>query len=245
MSCANRNGFQLIRWILVMLAIALVSTARAEVTPPVIEVSGLAERLVRPDLAHFEITIDVRDEKLDSARREAGARTIAVLRSLKEIGITDDMIDSGSLAVQPEFAWEPKSGVRRLQGYFVARTIRVRLLDLEKLGVILERTVKSGANQIAPPRFGLQSESQVRRELLSEATRDARQNAAAIAAGFDAKLGSALRVDAIETDMALVTSPMMLRASAAPTEDTPAEQSYRAGDITLRAQVKARFAIAP
>jgi hypothetical protein len=219
--------------------------ARAESPSGVINVVGVSERLVRPDLAHLEITIDVRGDKLDRARLEAGSRTSEVLRSLKEIGITDDSIDSGSLIVQPEFVWEPKSGARRLQGYHVGRTIRVRLIDLDKLGTVLERAVKSGANQISPPRFALHSEGELRRELLTDATRDARRNAAAIAAGLEAQLGAVLRVDAIEADPPIMASPIMLRASVAATEDAAAEQSYRPGDMTLRVQVKASFAIAP
>ena len=217
--------------------------ARAESTTRIINATGISERLVRPDLAHLEMTIDARDVKLDSARREAGVRTVAVLRGLKELGIGDEAIDSGALAVQPEFSWDAKSGARRLQGYLVARTIRIRLLDFDKLGVILEYAVKSGANQIAPPRFSLQNESSLRREMLTDATQDAKQNAAAIARGLDAQLGAALRVDAVEVDRPAFPSPIMLRASAASAEDAAATESYRPGDITLRVQIKASFVL--
>jgi len=227
----------------IMIGIGLVSTVRAETTPSAIHVSGFAERLVRPDVAHLEISVDIRDEKLETARREAGSKTVAILRALKEVGIADESIDSGALAVQPEFSWDAKSGVRRLQGYLVARTIRVRLLDLDKLGVVLERAVKSGANQITPPQFALQNENLLRRELLTEATRDARENAAAIVRGLDKTLGAVLRVDAIEADRPRFASPVMLRASAAPAEDAAAAESYRPGDIKLRVEVKASFAL--
>ena len=243
MAVDSRNRFQKFSLISIVIGIGLMSAVRAETVSSVIEVSGVAERLVRPDLAHLEITIDVRDEKLDTARREAGTKTVSVLRNLKELGINDDAIDSGSLTVQPEFAWDAKSGVRRLQGYLVTRTIRVRLLDIDKLGVVLERAVKLGANQITPPRFALQDESLLRRELLTKATQDARQNAAAIARGLDAELGAALRVDAIEVDQPTFAPPVMLRASAAPNEDVAAAESYRPGDILLRVSVKARFAL--
>ena len=243
MEFESRNRFHMVSLISIVIGVGLINMARAETVSSVIEVSGLAERLVRPDLAHLEITIDIRDEKLDTARREAGVKTVAVLRSFKEVGITDEAIDSGALTVQPQFAWDAKSGVRRLQGYLVTRTIRVRLLDLDKLGVMLERAVKLGANQITPPRFALQDESLLRRELLTKATQDARQNAAAIARGLDAELGAALRVDAIEVDQPTFAPPVMLRASAAPNEDVAAAESYRPGDILLRVSVKARFAL--
>ena len=221
----------------------VVFPAQADSTNRVVNVTGVAERLVRPDLAHLEITIDVRDEKLETARREAGSKTVAVLRTLKEMGIADAAIDSGALAVQPEFSWDAKSGVRRLQGYLVARTIRIRLLDLDKLGVVLERAIKSGANQVAPPQFTLQNESTLRRELLTEATREAKENAAAIARGLDTTLGAVLRVDAIEADRPTFASPVMLRASVASAEDAAAAESYRPGDIKLRIEVKASFAL--
>jgi uncharacterized protein YggE len=221
------------------------SSARAEPTNHVINVTGTAERLVRPDVAHLDITIDSRDAKLDVARRETGTKTVAVLRSLKEIGLADETIDSGALVVQPEFSWDAKTGVRRLQGYLVARTVRVRLLDLDKLGVILERVVKVGANQIAPPQFALQNESSLRRELLTDATRDAKRNAAAVAAGLDAELGAVLRVDAIEAETPAFAAPMLLRASGVAADEAGVAESYRPGDIRMRVTVKASFAIAP
>lgn len=221
------------------------SATRAESTTRVINVTGTAERLVRPDVAHLDITIDSRDAKLDVARREASTKTVSVLRSLKELGLADEAIDSGSLVVQPEFSWDSKTGVRRLQGYLVARIVRVRLLDLDKLGVILERVVKVGANQIAPPQFALQNERVLRRELLTDATRDAKRNAAAVAAGLDAELGAVLRVDAIEPDTPAFAAPMLLRASGVSADETAVAESYRPGDIRLRVAVKASFAIAP
>lgn len=245
MAGSSGRRFGIVSLVSVMIGIVCMDAVSAETVSPVIEVAGMAERRVRPDVAHLEITIDVRAEKLDDARREAGTKTVALLRSLKEMGVADETIDSGAITVQPEFSWDPKSGARRLQGYLVVRNIRVRLLDLDKLGVILERAVKLGANQIVPPRFVLQDERKLRRELLTEATEDAKQNAIAIATGLGAKLGTVLKVDAIEGQTPVFAQPMMLRASAAPAEDSAVTESYRPGDITLRADVKARFSIIP
>ena len=79
--------------------------------------------------------------------------------------------------------------------------------------------------------------------MLTDATQDAKQNAAAIARGLDAQLGAALRVDAVEVDRPAFPSPIMLRASAASAEDAAATESYRPGDITLRVQIKASFVL--
>ncbi|MEY3713665.1 MAG: hypothetical protein RL321_1285, partial [Pseudomonadota bacterium] len=128
--------------------VTLIASARADTLAGIISVSGSAERRMQPDLAQISIGIESRHLQLETARREAGAKTIAVLRVLDEIGIAKQEIDSGAVLVQPEFAWDAKSGERRLQGYLVIRTIRLRLLEIDKLGAVLERSVRAGANQI-------------------------------------------------------------------------------------------------
>ena len=225
--------------------VMLIASARADTLAGTISVSGSAERRMQPDLAQISIGIESRHLQLETARREAGAKTIAVLRVLDEIGIAKQEIDSSAVLVQPEFAWDAKSGERRLQGYLVIRTIRLRLLEIDKLGAILERSMRAGANQIAPPQFLLREETRIRRELLTEATRDAKQNAIAVADGLGVKLGATRKIETVDTEGPLYGAPMMLRASAAEADRALTEESYKPGEVTLRARVSASFDIAP
>lgn len=231
--------------VVVVLALTMAAEVRADALPGVISVTGSAERRVQPDMVRLEIGIESRDAQLETARREAGTKTIAVLRILEEIGVAKPDIDSGSLVVQPEFAWNAKTGERRLQGYLVARTVRVRLLAIDKLGAILERSVKVGANQISPPQFALQDETRVKRQLLTEATRDAKQNAIAVAEGLGVKLGAARKIEVADAEIPSFMAPMMLRTSAPDGEKATTDESYKPGDVNLRTRVNGTFDIAP
>lgn len=228
-----------------LVATSFSSTIAAELAPPFINVVGQATKSIQPDLAQVDIIVETRKPKLDDARQETGTKMLAVLSTLESLGIPKNDLDSGALSVQSEFSWDAKTGERRLQGYLVVRTIRVRLLDLEKLGPVLERSVRAGANQISPPRFAVQNEGHYRRELLAEATRDAKQNAAAIAEGLGLKLGVPRKVEALDSESPVYASPVMLRASAATADGAAIEESYKPGEVTLRVRVKASFDIAP
>jgi len=244
MSRVIENRFRTFGVFAVTLILAI-ADVHADNASGIINVAGSAERRLQPDSAQIDIAIEIRHAQLNEARRQVGARTVAVLQLLDSVGIPNADVDSSALSVQPEFSWDTKSSERRLQGYLVVRTIRVRLLDLEKLGSILERSVRAGANQISPPRFTLQNEAHYRRELLVEATRDAKQNAAAIAEGLGLKLGDPRRIEAVDSETPGYAAPVMLRASAAAADGAAIEESYKPGELTLRVRVKASFDIAP
>jgi uncharacterized protein YggE len=239
-----RLGFRQSAAVLGLIMLGGMPTAEAQLLPPSINVTGNADRSVQPDIAYLEIVVESRKARLEDARRDAGARTLAVLRGLESLAVPKDAIDSGSLLVQPQFTWDAKAGESRLQGYIVSRTVRIRLLDLDKLGSILERSVEIGANQVMPPRFALQNETRIRRELIAQATRDATQNARAVAEGLGVTLGIARKVDTVDSDTTVVAAPMMLRTNAT-AEGAAVEESYRPGQVTLRARVSASFDFAP
>jgi uncharacterized protein YggE len=159
-------------------------------------------------------------------------------------GIKPADVDSASVNVNPEFIWAPNSGERRLQGYLVERRVRVRLTELDKLGPLLERSMRAGANQIAPPRFDHSRKDALRREVMTEATRDANRNAEAAAAGVGMKPGRALQIQVLDDDAIGIMAPrVMMRAAAV--EDGAAEESYQPGEIGFKVKVTATFELVP
>jgi len=205
-----------------------------------ISVSGTAVREVQPDTAYLDLGVQSRKLKLDDARRETNTRTQAILAIINDLRIKSGEVDSTTVNVNPEFIWSPDSGERRLQAYLVERRVRVRLTELEKLGPLLERAMQAGANQIMPPRFDHSRKDALRREVMTEAVRDARRNAEAAAAGVGMKPGLALRIEVIDEDTVGILAPrVMMRAAAM--EDGAAEASYQPGEINFRVKVTATF----
>lgn len=205
-----------------------------------IGVSGTAVREVRPDIAYLDLGVQSRNLKLDEARRETNTRVQAILAVIDQLRIKPEEVDSASVNVNPEFVWSPDSGERRLQAYLVERRVRVRLTQLDKLGPLIERALQAGANQIAPPRFDHSRKEALRREVMTEAVRDARRNAEAAAAGVGMKPGLALRIEVIDEDTVGVVAPRVMMSAAA-MDNGAAEASYQPAEINFRIKVTATF----
>jgi len=229
-----------------LLAYALLgpATARADSATRSISVSGVAERQLQPDMAYLDLGVQIRKPALNDARSEANRKTQAILAVIDELRIKPADVDSASVNVNPEFIWAPNSGERRLQGYLVERRIRVRLTELDKLGPLLERSMRAGANQIAPPRFDHSRKDELRREVMTEATRDASRNAEAAAAGVGMKPGRALQLQVLDEDaMGIMAPRVMMRAMAS--EQSAAEESYQPSEISFKVKVTATFELVP
>lgn len=224
---------------------SLAAETSALVSSRSISVSGEAEREIMPDRAQLTLTVEVRKSTVDEARREANQRVDALLRLLAELRVPKGDIDSAALDVRADYSWNPQTGEQRLQGYIVQRSVRVRLTELDKLGAVLERSLKAGANQVSPPSFSHSRQAELRREVLGAATLDARRNAVAAAAGVGMNVGAAQRIEAVEDGgggvMPMVASVM--RVAAAP--DAAAEASYQPAQIILRVKVRATFDLLP
>jgi uncharacterized protein YggE len=209
-----------------------------------ISVSGVAERRLQPDMAYLDFGVQVRKPNADDARREVNRRIQAILAVIMELRIDSADVDSTSINVNPEFVWNQSAGERRLQGYLVERRVRVRLTQLDKLGPLLERSMRAGANQIAPPRFDHSRKDALRREVMTEATRDANRNAEAAAAGVGMKPGRALQIQVLDDDAIGIMAPrVMMRAAAV--EDGAAEESYQPSEFGFKVKVTATFELVP
>lgn len=227
-----------------MLVVTSPAGASEAATSRSITMSGEAEREVAPDRAQLALTVEVRQPTVDGARAEANRRIDSILRLLAELQISKPDIDSTALEVRPDFSWNPQTGAQRLQGYIVVRSVRLRLVDLDKLGAILERGMKAGANQISAPSFSHSRREVLLREVLSAATLDARRNAEAAAAGIGMKVGVAQRIEVIE-EAGGGPFPMvgMVRATAA--SEASAEASYQPSLLTLKSRVRVVFDLLP
>ena len=99
-----------------------------------------------------------------------------------------------------------------------------------------------GVNRIDEPRMGLQDDESVYQQLLSEASRNARDRAQAIASTLGEELGQVLHVSTHEV---AVPRPMVMERAmmAADASTSAASESYQTGHISYRVTVSASFAL--
>ena len=226
-----------------VLVIASGAVAVADEIPRTISVSGTGSVELSPDRATLVLSIVARSSEVAAAQAQAAEVTEKVLALADELKIERNLVDTTSASVRPDYRWNREREEQELRGYIAERQMRIEVRDLGQLGVVIERAVEAGVNQVMPPQLDSSKRRDAYRDALEKAARDARENATRLADSLGLKLGTAIRVDAA----ARPPTPMFggrLQANMAMAESVAAPETYNAGDMTVSATVSAVFEIA-
>jgi hypothetical protein len=219
-----------------------VGAAETEKREAVIAVSGEADSSVAPDMAVVTLGV-VRLEKTARAALDGNSQAMsAVLKGLKDEGIADKDLQTSDFSIQPQYVYPDNSNGEQkapvLTGYQVSNTLTVRIRDLKKLGVILDRTVTLGVNQGGDIRFTNDNPEKTIDEARKRAVRNAFAKARTLADAAGVKLG---RVIEISEASSQPEAQPLARMAMAKQADTAVPVA--AGENTYTVNVSITFAI--
>ncbi len=184
--------------LIVILSIAVVILAAGlyvgnvrNITPEqrTISVSGSASTFVTPDTASISLGVVTEAATAKEASDNNAASMNAVISALKSLGLQDKDIRTSSLSLQPVYNYS-REGVPAIVGYSASNNVDITTTMLDKLSDIVDKSIASGANQVNDISFVISDErqSQIRNELLGNATKDAEAQASKIAESLNVKI---------------------------------------------------------
>jgi len=199
-----------------------------------VTVTGEATVAVAPDAAVIRIGVTSQDKTAREASEANAKQMTAVLAAIKDTGIADRDVQTSRLSLQPQY--EPnKSGTARLTGFQATNQVTVRIRDIDKLPVFLDRAIAAGANEMSGIEFVISEQSKLLDRARDDAIADARRKAELYAQAAGSKLGPVVSIT--EEGSATPPRPMQaMRAGAVPI--APGEQ-------TLRATVTVSYELTP
>jgi uncharacterized protein YggE len=207
----------------------------------VVTVRGEAELKVAADQANFELAVVTEATTPDAALAENSRKIEAVLKVLRESGLTDSEIQTGHLVVNPKWSQRPRQATpdweAKIVGYSVSNQLRIKTGEIAKVGRYIEQAVKAGANEVNGLYFDLADPRRYRQEAISQATRLARQDAEILATAAGAKLG---RIVSLTLDDA---RPMPVRAvvNRAYMAEAKIAPPVISGEVNIQARVTAVY----
>ena len=210
--------------------------------PRTISVSGSGSVETPPDRATLILSIVARDQSVAAAQAEAAEVTAKVLALTDELGIPDNRVDTMSASVRPDYRWNREKEEQELRGYIAERQMRVEVHDLEQVGVVVERAVEEGVNQVSPPQLTSSKRRDAYRDALERAAEDARANAERLASALGVTLGAAMQINAGPGFRPPMPMMAVRQADAMALEAAP--ETYSAGDMTVTANVSVVFELA-
>jgi uncharacterized protein YggE len=206
-----------------------------------ISVSGFGSVETPPDRATVNLSIEARESTVAAAQAKASEVTARVLQLADAMDIPENRVDTMSATVRPDYRWNRDTETQELIGFVSQRQMRLEIHDLDKVGLVIERAVEAGVNQVMPPRLTSSKSRDAYRDALEKAVEDARQNAGRLADSLGLTLGDAVQVNAGSP----VRPPVPMGRAEAMAMSDAAPQTYSAGDLTVIANVSIVFEAAP
>jgi uncharacterized protein len=228
---------------LVIAGLSLPPAQAAETpSPPSISVEADGKVLATPDLATLTLEVETQAATAAAAGQANARQAGQVLKALKQVLAPEDKVRTLGYHLTPVHSYKDKSSPPEIKGYRAVNRLEVKVMDLARLGAVIDTSFKNGASQVNGPFWSHSRQEELQRQAAVDALERARRLADALAQAAGLKIKG---VDKISTGLRFITprsaGANFLAAKAAAPTPTPIE----AGEEEIRAHVQAVFLVSP
>lgn len=155
-----------------------------------ITVTGEGRAAGTPDLITVHIGVSLERDSVARATADAAGLAAKLVDTLTEHGIAEADVQTAHYSVQPSYDY--RNDLRRLAGYRVTNEFRVRIVDLERAGEIIDAVAIAGGNDltVGGVAFGIDDDRSVVAAARDAAWADARRTAEQLAELAGVALGT-------------------------------------------------------
>lgn len=205
---------------------------------PTIEVSASASVALEPDQAVIRLSVETFAKTALEATEDNAKKMNRMGKQLKRLGVAAPQIRTTQFVVDPQYDYKDgRQKDPRPIGYRVHNTVEVDILDIEKVGQVIDGAIDAGANRIMGLSFQARDSDGAYQAALVKAMKNAKKQAEAIVKGAGVNLGKLLWVSTSNRVPAPVYKTM--RAEGMMASDT----SISGGEVGIVANVRVRYQI--
>lgn len=220
---------------------ALSQAPAPSVREPELTTNGRGETRLTPDYAYVTIGVTNPAQNAVDAASENARRFESILGALHSFGLTDRQLLTSRYNLTQNFEY-PKNGQPKPSGFVARSTIRAEVRRLEDLGKIIDASIASGATEVSGVQFLASNTDEARRTAMTEAVRQARADADAMARAAGGSLGRLIALNSGGISQPIynaggnvfATGAMLTSGGSPPTTIAP-------GDLIVTAQVFGRW----
>jgi uncharacterized protein YggE len=207
---------------------------------PSITVVGEGDVQVAPDQVTVSLGVTTEAKTAAEALQANSSRMAELLKTLKANNIADKHVQTSNFHISPQQVFD-RDGQRppKVVGYTVTNQVTVKILEIAKLGAILDAVVQAGSNQVQGVTFSVADPQPHLDQARRKAVADAKHRASEYAAAAEVKLG---KPRMIQETVASPPRPMFAQAMRGV---AAADAPIAAGEQTISAQVTVVYAIEP
>lgn len=207
---------------------------------PSITVVGEGDVQVAPDQVTVTVGVTTEAKTAAEALQSNSAKMAELFKTLKANNIADKHVQTSNFHVSPQQVFD-RDGQHppKIVGYMVTNQVTIKVLEVAKLGAILDAVVQAGGNQIQGVTFSVADPQPHLDQARRKAIADAKHRATQYAEAAEVKLGKPQLIQETASSPPRPMFAQAMRGVAA------AEAPIAAGEHTISAQVTVVFAIEP
>jgi uncharacterized protein len=159
-------------------------------TPGSISVSGSVTEEFSPDSAILNLAVETQRGTAQEAARENAVKSEQVVSAMKGLitASAGDTVNTSSYSVQPTYDYDDKLRKNRLTGYRTFNQVTVKTSRIGGVGELIDRALKSGANNVTDVRFAIRDNRKPCEGLLVKAAQRAKSDAETVAAALGVRV---------------------------------------------------------
>lgn len=160
---------------------------------PTITVTGHGETSQAPDAASITLGVEKQAPNAADALTENNRAMEQLINELERQGVPSKNVQTTSFDISPVYRHE-EGRDPQVVGYRVSNQVRVKVVELDKLGTLLDTVVRVGANRIHGIQFEVAEAEKAADAAREKAVEDARWRAELLAKVAGAKVGRPLQI---------------------------------------------------
>lgn len=201
-----------------------------------IEVSGIAEKEVTPDIINVSISLQ---EYLDGKKKI----TIDQLENQLESAVKDAGIPKEDFTISSVSAWNNTWNKKKTPDFLASKQYRIKFHDLNKYNQILNKVDPKGIQSTNIESYDYSKMTDLKKELKIQALLAAKEKAGYLLASINDKVGDALSITEVDNGNYQAPRPMMYANKVMMASADTAESDIDFKTIKLSFQINAVFEI--
>ena len=220
---------------LAVLAAALPLSTPAAAAKRMISLSASGTVKATPDMASISTGVTSEGQTAQNALSKNTDAMTKVVDTLKGAGLEPKDIQTTDFSVSPIYERKKDEEATFITGYRVNNNVNITVRDIDKLGDVLDKVVRAGANQIGSISFGIAEPEKMKDEARKLAMKNAIGNAKLYAETAGVELGPVIKI----TESGNYTPrPYRAMAAAAPMMAEAKQVPVEGGTMSVEAKVE-------
>lgn len=155
-----------------------------------ITISGTGEIYALPDLGVINFTVIKEGKSVDKVVNESSEDMNSIIEALKNEGIEERDMKTTGFNIHPRYEYPDNGlGKRILAGYEASQQLEVKIRDLSKIGVIIQKATEAGANDIGQLKLTIDNQDEPQKQAREQAINKAKEKAQELTSQLGVKLG--------------------------------------------------------